>query len=111
MGIGVLIEAGIFGVVWFVEPPSYPASAVSQFAFSILFCMGVVACTGVKGFWKRLLLLAPALAVMILSEAIVPRLVEESSHSIGSYWFGFVFGFFLMYSGFQEPRGQRTWKL
>jgi hypothetical protein len=88
MGICALIEGGIFGVVWFVEPPAHPVSAVSQFACSILFGMGVVACTGVKGFWKRLLLLAPALAVMILSEAIVPRLVEESSPSFWSYYWG-----------------------
>jgi hypothetical protein len=77
-------------------PPSYPASAVSPFAYGILFGMGVIAGTRVRGFWKRMLLLVPALAAMILSEAIVPRLAGASSHSMESYAYGFFFGVFLM---------------
>ena len=100
MGICALIEAVILGVLWFMMPPSYPASAVSQFACSFLFGMGLMASMRVKGFWKRMLLLAPALAVMILSETIVPLLVEASSHSIGSYLCGVFFGIFLMVSAF-----------
>ena len=81
--------------------------AVSQFAYSFLFGMGLMAGGRVKGLWKRMLLLVPALAVMILSEAIVPRLVEGSSHSTGLYLCGFFFGIFLMVSAF-TPRRNRT---
>jgi hypothetical protein len=93
-----------------VMPPSYPASAVSPFAYGFLFGMGVIACTGVKGSWKRMLLLAPALAAMILSETMVPRLAEASSHSVGSYLCGFFSGIFLMGSGFNRPRRQSVSK-
>ena len=106
MLICALIEAVILGVLWSVMPPSYPASAVSQFAYSFLFGMGLMAGLRVKGFWKRMLLLVPALAVMILSEAIVPLLAEASSHSIWSYFFGFFFGIFLMICGFNPRRRQ-----
>ncbi len=72
--------------------------------------MGVVACTGVKGFWKRLLLLAPALAVLIVSETIVPRLADGSSRSIWLYFWGFLFGDFLMAFGIPAPRGEQIAK-
>jgi hypothetical protein len=49
MAICALIEAVALGVLWFVVPPSYPASAVSQFAYSFLFGMGLIAGTRVKG--------------------------------------------------------------
>jgi predicted Ser/Thr protein kinase len=99
-----LIEAVILGVLWYAMPPSHPASAVSQFAYSFLFGMGVIAGLRVKGFWKRLLLLAPALAVMILSEALVPRLAEASSHSVGPYMYGIFFGILTMAFGFNPVR-------
>ncbi len=93
--IGAVMEAIVLGVLWFKIPPSHPASAVSQFAYSFLFGMGLRA--GKRhGLWKRLLLLTPALAAMILSETIVPRLAGASSHSLGHYLCGVVFGAFLM---------------
>jgi tRNA A-37 threonylcarbamoyl transferase component Bud32 len=104
--ICALIEAVILGGLWFMMPPSHPVSAVSQFVYSFLFGMGVIAGLRVRGYWKRLLLLVPALAAMILSEALVARLAETSSHSVGSYLCGFFFGVFLMLSGF-EPRHRR----
>jgi len=61
----------------------------------------------VKGLWKRLLLLAPSLVVMILSETIVPRLTEASSHSMGPYLCGVFFGILLMVSAF-NPRRRRV---
>ena len=112
LGIRALTATVILGVLWYLTPPSSPVSAVSQFAYSFLFGMGWMAFTSVKGFWKRMLLLAPALLVMILSEAIVPRLAESSSHSPGPYLFGFFFGSALMASGFnplvlEEARSRR----
>ena len=72
--------------------------------------MGLIACTRVKGIWKRILLLVPALAVMILSEVIVPR-PEASSPSMGLYLSGgFVFGIVLMVSGFKPRSGKRVSK-
>ena len=103
-----LIEAVCLGVLWYAMPPSHPASAVSQFAYSFLFGMGLTACLRVKGFWKRLLLLIPALALMILSEAIVPRLAEASSHSPGPYLYGFLFGILLMLFGFNSLHPNRN---
>jgi hypothetical protein len=100
------IEAVFLGVLWFAMPPSHPASAISQFVYSLLFGIGVIAGMRVKGLWK-LLLLAPAVAVMILSEVIVPRLAEASSHSIGPYLLGFLFGPLLMVSAF-TPRRRRV---
>jgi serine/threonine protein kinase len=104
MLICALIESIILGVLWFVMPPSYPASAVSQFAYSFLFGIGLIAGLRVKGLWRRLLLLAPSLVVMILSETIVPRLTEASSHSMGPYLCGVFFGILLMVSAFNLRR-------
>jgi len=108
MGIGVLIEAVILGVVWFAEPPAHPVSAVSQFACTFLIGMASMAFMRVQGFWKRILLFAPALVVLILGEALVPLLVEESSHSFWPYFFGFMCGRHLMDSGLPPPREPRV---
>ncbi|MFI5380681.1 MAG: serine/threonine protein kinase, partial [Tepidisphaerales bacterium] len=99
MGIWALIEAISLGILWYAMPPSYPASAVSKFAYSFLFGMGLTAGVRVKGFWKRILLFMPALALMILSEAIVPGLAKGSSHSSALYGGGFFCGILLMVSG------------
>jgi tRNA A-37 threonylcarbamoyl transferase component Bud32 len=104
MGICGLIEAVTLGVLWYVVPPSHPASAIAQFASSFLFGLGLIAGGGVKGVWKRLLLLVPAVAAMVLSEALLPRLAEASSHSPGPYLCGFLCGFFLMVSGVRVRR-------
>jgi serine/threonine protein kinase len=101
------IEAVVLGVLWFVMPPSHPVSAGSQFAYSFLFGLGLTAGLRVKGRWKRLLLLAPALAVLILSETILPRLVDASSHSTGTYVCGVLFGILLMASAFNPRRRRR----
>ena len=70
-------------MLWFALPPANPASAVSQFAYSFLLGLGMIAGLRVNGVWKRLLLLVPAFAVAWLSEAIVPHLVGASAHSLG----------------------------
>jgi tRNA A-37 threonylcarbamoyl transferase component Bud32 len=96
----------IFSLLPFGLPPSHPLSAVSKFAYSFLFGMALCACPRVNGLWKRLLLVAPALAVMILSEIIVPRLVEATSYSPWPYVLGVSCGFLLMVAAFY-PRRQR----
>jgi hypothetical protein len=106
MLICVLLEAFMVGV-WYAIPPARTASSIPQFAYSYLFGVGLMAGMRVKGLWRRLLLLVPALAVMILCETIVPRLAEGSSHWIGAYLGGFFFGMFLMVFAF-IPRGVRS---
>jgi hypothetical protein len=105
--ICALIEAAVLGVLWFVMPPSHPASAVSQFAYSLLFGMGLMAGTRVKGY-RKLLLLAPSLVVMVYSETIVPQLAEATSHGVAPYLCGFFFGIFLVISAFLNPRAARS---
>ena len=62
--------------------------------------MGLIAGLRVKGPGKRLLLLVPALALMVLSETIVPFLVQATLHSPGAYLGGFLCGVLLMLVGF-----------
>ena len=100
-------EAVILAVLWYVMPPSHPASAVSQFAYSFLLGLGLIAGLRVKGLWKKLLLLVPALAAMILCETIMPRLAEALPHSPGPYMCGIFFGILLMASGFNPVLGKR----
>jgi hypothetical protein len=112
-----LSETVILGALWYgtailnslpvAIPSSHPLSAVSKFAYSFLFGMAVCAYPRVKGLWKRLLLLAPALAAMILSEIILPRLAEVSSQSPWPYLCGVSCGFLLMISAFY-PRRKRV---
>jgi hypothetical protein len=102
--IWALILALIFGAWWFSLPPPYPASAIPQFIYSLLFGMGLIASRRVKGFWTRLLLLTPALAVMILSETVVPRLTDTSAHFVELYVWGFFYGILLMLSAFHPRR-------
>ena len=59
MGICGLIEAVILGVLLYALPLSSPVLAIPQFAFSLLFGMGLVAGLRLKGFWKWMLLAAP----------------------------------------------------
>ena len=98
------IGAVLLGVLWFAIPPTHPALFVSQFAFGLLVGMGVIAGLRVKGFWKRMLLMLPALAALILSETIVPRMVGGSFHSMVSYLCGLFFGGFLMLAGFSRKK-------
>jgi tRNA A-37 threonylcarbamoyl transferase component Bud32 len=85
MGMGAVTEAGILGMFWYAMPPSDPTWAVWQFAYCFLFGVGLIAGYRVKGFWNRMLLLAPAAVAMILSHAIVPSAAEAWSYSL-SLW-------------------------
>jgi tRNA A-37 threonylcarbamoyl transferase component Bud32 len=110
IGVCAVIEAAVLGLVWLLWPPSYPASAISQFAYSFLFGLGFVGALRVEALWKRMLLLAPAPAVFILIAMLVTRLAGASSHSIWSYLLGFFFGIVLMISVFTPRRGRRVAK-
>lgn len=101
--ICTLIEALVVVVLWFTRPPVSPGSTVSQFVYSLLFGLGAIAALRVKGY-RKLLLLSPSLLAMILCETIVPRLVETTSHSIGTYLCGYFCGMLLMISAFTPRR-------
>jgi hypothetical protein len=92
-------------------PPADPTAFVSKFAYSFLFGMGMMAGGRVRGFWKRMLLLAPALAALMIGEAIVPHVAGSRSFSTGAYICGVVCGIVLMISGFTPRRKQRASKL
>jgi hypothetical protein len=111
MAVWAAIEAVCMGELWYYTAPSHPASVVSQFAYSFLLGMGLIAGLRVQGVWKRLLLVLPAVTLMILSETIVPRLAEASSHSPESYLCGILCGMILMLSGFRSLRSLRRAQL
>jgi tRNA A-37 threonylcarbamoyl transferase component Bud32 len=107
-----LLECALFqtvflGLWWTVTPQSPSFSNSVRFACSFLFGMSVLACLSVKGPWKRLLLLAPAIALLILSEIAVPRLAQASSRSVLPYFCGVFFGFWLMFAAF-SPRPKKV---
>jgi hypothetical protein len=102
--IWALILAVMFGAWWFSGLPPYPASALSQFVYSSLFGMGLIASLRVQGFWTRLLVLTPALAVMIFSETVVPLLTDAFSHFVELHVWGFFYGILLMLSAFHPRR-------
>jgi len=101
--ICALMEAVVLLVFCYFRPPVAPASTISQFAYSLLFGMGVVAALRVKGY-RKLLLLAPAVVAAILCEMIIPRLVPTTTHAIGPYMCGYFCGMFLMISAFTPGR-------
>jgi hypothetical protein len=107
MAICTIIAAIIFGAMWAMMPPADPTAFASKFVYSFLFGAGLMAGGRVKGFGNRMLLLVPAVAATLLSEAIVPRAAGASSHSTGPFLCGFFFGSFLMVSGF-TPRRKRS---
>jgi hypothetical protein len=69
--------------------------------------MAATAFICVKGLWQRLLPWVPALVVMVFSEALL-RSTEGSWRTMGPHFFGFVFGAYLMVTGFIPGRRQRA---
>jgi hypothetical protein len=77
------IEAVILAVLWYAMPPTNPALTISAFASSFLLGMGLALALRVKGLRKQVLLLAPFLAVTMLSALIVPHFAENLTGSYG----------------------------
>jgi hypothetical protein len=97
-----LIEAVILAAIWFAVPPTDMASAVAKFAYTFLFGVGVMAGVRVKGFWKRVLFLSPAIVVGILAECLVSSAGEATPRSVAPYVFGYICGVLLMTSAFNR---------
>jgi Protein kinase domain len=100
--ICALLEAVVLTVIWFAAPPAHPVSTVASFAYTFLFGVGVMAGARVKGFWKRVLLLTPALAVGILAEILVSSAGESTPRTVAPYVFGYVCGVLLMAAAFNQ---------
>ncbi len=100
------IEAVILAVLWYAMPPTNPAVTISAFASSFLLGMGLMTARRVKGLRKQVLLLAPGLAVTMLSALIVPHFAYNAR---GPTVWGLAFGFGvgLMASGF-DPLTKRV---
>ncbi len=58
----------------------------------------------VRSFWKRLLLLLPALVVLAVSGALVRPSGADLSYYLGSYLTGFVGGVCLLAAGYTRSR-------
>ncbi len=83
MGIYAWIEAVILAVLWYAMPPTNPALTISTFASGFLLGMGLMPALRVKGLRKQVLLLAPGLAVTMLSALIVPHFAENAGRAYG----------------------------
>ena len=107
MAICTAIAAVVFGVLWVIIPPANPTAFVFKFSFPFLLMVGLLAQARVRGSWKRIALLIPVMAIMVISAKILPHQIDSSTSSMTSYFFGFFFGIFLMLSGF-TPRRKRS---
>lgn len=65
------------------------------------------ACTRVKSFWKRMLLLVPALVLVTVTEGIRSWLGDPSTRTVWAYLFGSVYGGVQMAFDF-KPKPKRT---
>jgi hypothetical protein len=106
MGICALAQAVLL-VLWFIMSPSQPATYVKIGAFSLLTGMGFRASPRVYLWWKRLFLLALALAVINL---VGRPQVEKFPFVVAAQALGFPCIFFLLH-GFKRPRGRRDSKM
>jgi hypothetical protein len=95
---------------WAIWPQAHAPAFVSKFACFFLFGMGMIASTRVKGLGKRMLLIVPTTAAMMLSNAIVPSVTDSPSLSTPPHAYGVFFGISLMLAGFTPRRRQRVSK-
>lgn len=64
-----VIGGTLVGAACFSFPPAAPATVLGHFATGLLFGMGYFASLRVEGYWKQLLPLIPALAMMVWNQA------------------------------------------
>jgi hypothetical protein len=100
MGICAVIAGGVLGVWWIISSPANPGWVAAEFGCAVLFGIGLLAGGRVKGWWKRLLLVVPAIAATITCEILRSSWASASSRSATPYLLGFFVGFFLMVSGY-----------
>jgi len=93
---------------FFMKPTSGLAWIVSECAGGLLIGMGLTAaCTRVKSFWKRMLLLVPALVLVTVTEGLRSWSSDPSTWSVCVYLFASVYGGVQMALGF-KPKPKRT---
>jgi hypothetical protein len=100
-----LVEAAALAVVLYQFPFYLRIEAVLPFAYCFLFGIGIMAFTRVKGFGKRILLLAPGVLAMLVSE-IVLRSLRGEWRTLELYVIGGVFGMTLMAVGLAGEAGR-----
>jgi tRNA A-37 threonylcarbamoyl transferase component Bud32 len=104
--ICAVLEAVAIAVWWVISTPAHPGWVAAELTCAFLFGAGLLACGRVKGFWKRFLLVAPAIVGMILCVVIRWYSDRASSQSAAVALVGFFGGFFLMVSAFTRRRPQ-----
>jgi tRNA A-37 threonylcarbamoyl transferase component Bud32 len=107
--ICAVIEAVVFALLWVLMPSPAPLAFAYDFTTGLLFGMGMIAGLRMKGFWKRMLLLAPALAMMVSRSLFVPSVTDVFDATRG-FLPGIPFGVCLMVSGFTRRRRQSVQK-
>jgi hypothetical protein len=105
MLICAVIAAGILGVWWITSRPARPGWVAAELGCAFLFGVGLLAGGRVKGIWKKMLLLLPAIVATIVCE-VLRSCMSDASGSSAAYLVGFFAGFFLMVSGFTRRRRQ-----
>ncbi len=104
------IEAAIVGVAAVVFPSMQSATFANQFVGGLLFGVGSMIGTRLKGFWKRWLALMPGFAMIILGTELVPH-SPGTPHLFGwAYMIGIACGIILMVSAFTKDRQTATQK-
>jgi tRNA A-37 threonylcarbamoyl transferase component Bud32 len=91
-------------IFWFCMRSTFGlAWIVSECACGLLIGMGLTAaCTRVKTFWKRILLLVPALVLVTVTEESRSWLSDPSTGSVWIYLFGSIYGGVQMAFGFKS---------
>jgi hypothetical protein len=102
-----LIEVIVLGALWFMMPPSDPASAISQFAYGLLIGlllgMGLHAFKRTLGVWMQPLLVVPALIAGSMIVFVYDVHLTEGL-SFGTYVYGTCCGIYLLVSAFKLLR-------
>ena len=105
MMICAMFEAVVAGVVWAIFPPAYPLAASLFFAGNFLLGMWLCALPRVKGLWKRLILLAPGLLLLIVTQVVLQP-AGSSWGSIGPLILAFFLGVLLVFCGLAGEAGR-----
>lgn len=101
MALALAIGVVLLGLWWALLPPAEPAPFLWNVAASFLLGAGMMAGARVKGFWRRMLLLVPAIVAMTLAETIAPW---AGPRDMMPFYFGIMFGVATMTSGYTRCR-------
>ncbi len=98
------IEAAFVGVCAVLFPSLQTTESIYQFTAGLLFGVGAMIGTRLKGFWKRWLALMPGFIMIGAGHEIVPHLPGAPHLFTWAYMIGLACGIFLMASAFTKDR-------